>query len=233
MARANKQAESDDAPGAPEWMVTFSDCMTLLLTFFVLLLSFSSFDNRVFRNLKIGYSTALTTISPVRRSDRDALLYLPPVRHVADLRKGSEKPTSVQELQDSLMKETEPVDLRGGIAFLISSKKLFWGKGTAFSPGGRHIMDTMASFLRGVPSRIVVSENGLADDMSSEYYGLPRAWVVMEYLTTQHNLDWERFSISAASILAQESFTGSEPGMGRPESERSVEIVLLERSVYN
>jgi len=94
-------------------------------------------------------------------------------------------------------------------------------------------MDTMASFLRGVPSRIVVSENGLVDDMSSEYLGLPRAWVVMEYLTTQQNLDWERFSISAVSILAQESFTVSEPGLGRPEPERRVEIVLLERSIYN
>ncbi len=233
MAREKKQAESDEAPGAPEWMVTFSDCMTLLLTFFVLLLSFSSFDNRVFRNLKIGYSTALTTISPVRRSDRDALLYLPPVRYVADLRKGSETPTSTQVLQDALMKETVSVDFQDGMAFLISSKKLFLGKGTAFSPGGRHIMDTMASFLRGVPSRIVVSENGLIDDMSSEYFGLPRAWVVMEYLTTQQNLDWERFSISAASILAQEGFAGGEPGLGSPESERKVEIVLLERSVYN
>ena len=62
-------------------------------------------------------------------------------------------------------------------------------------------MDTMASFLKGVPSRIVVSENGLADDMSSEYLGLPRAWVVMEYLSAQQNLDWERFSISAAREL--------------------------------
>jgi len=150
MAREKKQTVPDEKPGAPEWMVTFSDCMTLLLTFFVLLLSFSSFDNRIFRNLKIGYSTALTTISPVLRSDRDALLYLPPVRHIADLRKGSEKPTSVQRLQDGLMKETGLVDLQGGIAFLISSKKLFWGKGTALSPGGRHIMDTMASFLRAV-----------------------------------------------------------------------------------
>jgi len=233
MAREKKQAESDEAPGAPEWMVTFSDCMTLLLTFFVLLLSFSSFDNRIFRNLKIGYSTALFTLSPVLRSDRDALLYLPPVRHIAEIRKGSEKPTSVQRLQDGRMKETGLVELQSGIAFLISSKKLFWGKGTALSPGGRHILDTMASFLRRVPSRIVVSENGPADDMSSEYFGLPRAWVVMEYLTTQQNLDWERFSVSAASILAQESFTGSEPGLGRPEPERRVEIVLLERSIYN
>jgi len=233
MARASKQAESDGPSGAPEWMVTFSDCMTLLLTFFVLLLSFSSFDDKIFRKLKVGYSTALFTLSPVLRSDRDAFLYLPPVRYMAELRKGSEKPTSAQTMRDGLMKETGVADIQGGIAFLISSKKLFWGKGTALSPGGRHIMDTMASYLRGVPSRIVVSENGLIGDMSSENDGLSRAWVVMEYLTTQQNLDWERFSISAASILAQESFTGSKPGNGRMESERNVEIVLLERSVYN
>jgi len=233
MARANKQAESDDAPGAPEWMVTFSDCMTLLLTFFVLLLSFSSFETRIFRRLKVGYSTALTSVRPVLRSDRDALLYQLTVRHIAELKEGSEKPTSDQGLQDGLMKETGLVDIQGGIAFLISSNKLFWGKGTALSPGGRHIMDTMASFLRGVPSRIVVSENELADDMSSEYFGLPRAWAVMEYLTKDQNLDSDRFSISAASILAQESFTSSEPGLERPEPERRVEIVLLERSIYN
>ncbi len=233
MGREKKQSVPDEKLSAPKWMVTFSDCMTLLLTFFVLLLSFSSFDNRIFRNLKIGYSRALFTIRPELRNDRDAFLFLPPVRHIAELRKGSEKPTSVRRLQDALMKETALVDLRGGIAFLISSKKLFWGKGTALSPGGRHIMETMASFLRGVPGRIVVSENGPADDVSSEYFGLPRACVVMEYLTTQQNLDWERFSISAASILAQESFTGGEPDLGRPEPERRVEIVLLERSIYN
>ncbi len=53
MGFPRKQQEPDEAPGAPEWMVTFSDFMTLLLTFFVLLLSFSSFDDRVFRKLKV------------------------------------------------------------------------------------------------------------------------------------------------------------------------------------
>ena len=63
MGRANKQVESDEAPGAPEWMVTFSDCMTLLLTFFVLLLSFSSFDDdKVFRHLKVIYSNAFAAL---------------------------------------------------------------------------------------------------------------------------------------------------------------------------
>ena len=231
--RAKKQVESDENPGAPEWMVTFSDCMTLLLTFFVLLLSFSSFDDRSFRRLQVIYTTGLNRITPIRQSDKDALLNLPPVKRVAELDKGSEKATLAQGATDGLLKESRPVNFNDGIAFLISSKKVFWGKGTAFSPDGRDVMDTMASFLRRVPSRIVISENGPADDQDSAYFGLPRAWVVMEYLTTRQNLGRERFSISTASTLAQEGFAGGEPDSARPAPERTVEIVLLERSVYN
>ncbi len=48
MRHHNRQPELQKEQGAPEWMVTFSDCMTLLLTFFVLMLSFSSFDEKTF-----------------------------------------------------------------------------------------------------------------------------------------------------------------------------------------
>ncbi len=230
MARAKKPRESDEAPGAPEWMVTFSDCMTLLLTFFVLLLSFSSFDDRIFRNLKVVYSNALTNISPVRRSDRDSVVELTPITYTVELDKGSEKPTSTKGSKDGLLKETDSVNLHGGVAFLISSNKVFWGKGTTFSPEGRQTMDLIGSFLKRVSSRMVISENGPAGDQGSTHFGLPRAWAIMEYLTSEQGLDRERLSISQASAVAQ---AGSAPVSARSESERTVEIVLLERSVYN
>ncbi len=44
--RKKKKAEE----GAPEWMVTYGDLMTLLMTFFVLLFSFSSIQESKFRN---------------------------------------------------------------------------------------------------------------------------------------------------------------------------------------
>jgi len=234
MGREKKQPEIDDTPGAPEWMVTFSDCMTLLLTFFVLLLSFSSFDDdRVFLHLKVIYSRALSSIIPMTRIDRDAFLLLPQIKYLAQLDKGSEITTSKQGSTDGLMKEMRPIDLQTGVALLISSKKVFWAQGTTLSPEGQRIMDTMALFLRESPSRIVISENGPVNDRADGNFGLPRAWAVMNYLTQKQNLDRERFSISAEGALAQGSFTSAVPGTGRTESERVVQILLLQRSIYN
>jgi chemotaxis protein MotB len=234
MARASKQAESDQGPGAPEWMVTFSDCMTLLLTFFVLLLSFSSFDDdRIFMHLKVIYSKAFTSIAPMTRIDRDSLLYLPPVKYITELDKGSETVTSEQGAKDGLMKEMKMTDLNNSMAFLILSKKVFWAQGSSLSPEGRRILDTMVPFLKSSPDRIVISEDGPIGNQASEYFGLPRAWAVMEYLTKEQKLGSYRFSVSTDSALALESLESGQPGSGRPGTERTVEIVLLQRSIYN
>ncbi|MFH1570563.1 MAG: flagellar motor protein MotB, partial [Gemmatimonadota bacterium] len=45
-----KQQKCPDCAGVPPWITTFSDLMSLLLTFFVLLLSFSSVDQDDFEN---------------------------------------------------------------------------------------------------------------------------------------------------------------------------------------
>ncbi len=233
MGRVEKQPEPDEAAGAPEWMVTFSDCMTLLLTFFVLLLSFSSFDDRVFRRLKIIYCTALPRISLITRSDRDA--FMPPIvlRHTEDLDRGSEKPTLERGLEDGLRKETESMDIQHRRVLLIPSKRIFWGNGTAISPDGHKIMAILASFLKKEQEQVVISENGLLNDKDSEHMGLPRAWAVMEFLITKQNLDKKRFSISETSTLAQEDSQSGESSFSEPRAERRLEVVLLERSVCN
>ena len=225
-----KQAESEEeSGGAPEWMVTFSDCMTLLLTFFVLLLSFSSFDDRVFWGLKIIYCRALTNISPNPQSNRDSFTHLAPIQYLEELDRGSEKMTLKRDKKDGLLEETEPDDFQNRKVFIVSSKKVFWGKGAAVSSEGRDIMSTMASFLKEVPNRVVISENGPGDEDSVQF-GLVRAWAVLEYLTETQGLEKKRFSISAASTIPKESFDSGQVAAGL---ERTIEIVLLERSIYN
>ena len=46
--------EDEIKPGAPEWVVTFGDMMSLLLTFFVMLLSFSTMEASKFK-IVAGY----------------------------------------------------------------------------------------------------------------------------------------------------------------------------------
>jgi chemotaxis protein MotB len=232
MARARKQVEEDEAPGAPEWMVTFSDCMTLLLTFFVLLLSFSSFDDKVFRKLKIIFMDALPDTSQSKEINRDAVLPTEQIDMTPELREGSEKPTLLKGLDNNVREET-PADFRSRKVFSITSEKVFWGNGALISAEGRRIITKMASFLEEVPSRVVICENGQAGKGGAEQLGLSRAWAVLEYLTSSQNLDKNWFSVSAGSILAQEGLRSGEPSSTNLKSERTLEIVLLERSIYD
>lgn len=232
MGRERKQVEADEAPGAPQWMVTFSDCMTLLLTFFVLLLSFSSFDEHVFQTLERIFVNALPTVGEPEEKDEDAFLGAKQIEPTENLGKGSEKPTLASGGEDNLKEETEPMDFRSRKVFFISSDKVFWGKGTVISLQGRRTLSTMASFLKEVPSRVVISENRRGDEKGGELLGPSRAWAVIKYLATKGGLSKSRFSISIASVC-QKALETSGVGHTSAKAERMLEIVLLERSIYN
>ncbi len=53
MARRRRPEESSG--GAPEWLTTYSDLVTLLLCFFILLFSFSSVDAEKFRSIMASF----------------------------------------------------------------------------------------------------------------------------------------------------------------------------------
>jgi len=229
MGHERKQPPPDEGPSAPLWMVTFSDCMNLLLTFFVLLVTFSSFDTNVLTNLGSVFRRILPGFSfmPSKREfDNSAFLPTTQLISVEAHEKGSEKPTLERGYEDNLEKETEPADFRSRKVFLIDSEDIFWGKGTSISSNGKKTLRTMALFLKKVPSRVVISEHVL-NRRNGDMLGLQRAWAVIEHLTTKQGLDKKQFSISAVTTLSDE-FQNS-----KLKSERTLEIVLLERSIYN
>ncbi len=63
-----EESEEGDEGGAPAWMATFSDLSTLLLTFFVLLLSFANMDANQFRDAlgSVRDAFGVTHIDPGR-----------------------------------------------------------------------------------------------------------------------------------------------------------------------
>lgn len=233
MVKRKNKTESDEAGGAPEWMVTFSDCMTLLLTFFVLLLTFSSFDENVFRRLRSIFSKSLSTVSKTVEKNRDSFTVPTQIQTLKEVDEGSEKPTLKRGKESNLKEETEPSDFYNRKVFYISSDKIFLGNGTIISYLGRKTLSAMAAFLREAPSRVVISENGFKDKKNNEHLGLPRAWAVMKHLTGKNGLDKKQFSISAMSTLTQENLKNVELSSPERKTKRLLEIVLLERSIYN
>lgn len=240
MVRERKQPEPEEPAGAPEWMVTYCDCMTLMLTFFVLLFSFASFDESAIEGLFTNFTKTLSTVDPPVKKDKSAFVSTKQILPTGYFDEGSEKVTLAEgdeareagaRAGNNLTEDTESADFRNQKVFLFSSKRLFWGKGITISSEGRNILSTMASFLKETPSRIVISENGPGDDEDSNQFGLPRAWAVIEYLTTKQGLDKERFSIAADTL--QKDLKNDQQDNSQVKVGRTLEIILLERSIYN
>lgn len=55
--------KDDGPPGAPAWMMTFSDITTLLLTFFILIMTFSSIEKEKFDKARGSLKGALGVVA--------------------------------------------------------------------------------------------------------------------------------------------------------------------------
>lgn len=215
MGRRNKPDE--EPAGAPEWLVTFSDCMTLLLTFFVLMLSFASFEKGAISTLGDSFANAMPSISLFSRDNKESLHAKQASQEPVDPTEGTETRTLAQEMKKNFMREKKPLDFRNLKVFYMPSEEFFWGRGRALSKAGIEVLDALAVFLQSTPGRVVVSENGPGPDSD---LGLRRALAVVEYLSKQRQIPQSRFSISDRTTMRQ------------AREGRGLEITLLERSVY-
>lgn len=235
MARPKKETPPEAEAGAPQWMVTFSDCMNLLLTFFVLLVTFSEFSQQQQADA-LSFGSAMRSVfgPPVEMSgskDESAMLPKPRVVNTEQPDFGSETPTnSTSPPRDGGINENlQAADYRRHKVFLVPSKKVFLGRGRALSPDGRYFLAVMAAFLKDAPNAIVVSENGPQGQPGGMDAALARTMAVIDYFVSMENLDRRRFSVATESIAPPEEPHDSAVAYHR--SERMLEIVLLEGGV--
>jgi len=232
MAGTSKKVQADeDSAGAPEWMVTFSDCMTLLLTFFVLLLTFSSFDDKVFRKMETSLAEALPSVGMSLTKDREAFTEVKQIKYNKEIDKGSEKPTLEGNIEANPKEETEFLEFQNKKVFVTPSSRIFWGKGILISAEGRRTLSDIAELLKAIPNRIVISENE-HDSTGNQDVGLKRTWAITEYLTNKHGLDKKRFGISTRSTIPEKNGLGNIGYATNRKDSRRLEIVILERSIY-
>lgn len=166
MAKKKKKQGSNDPPGAPEWVVTFTDMISLLVTFFVLLMTFSSLDARDL--LKVD--SWLQGMSGVMQQEQRSLPETPEEDLIAatDLRRGAQTPHSrppemlaenLDEMGQKLDEDHIALDLNDVMDGLV----LEFGPECSFAPGSvqpnRELAKSLAEIgrvLENYPYLVVV-----------------------------------------------------------------------------
>lgn len=192
-------------------MATFSDCMTLLLTFFVLLVSFSSYDEGALQMISGAFDCRPlpTLFDGLTRVD-DSLAY--EEQASLDRTDAGDEMNSADMLEENFNpKAHEPVVDRSAYdeekLFYVPSRRLFAGRGSALTRQGRDYLASLAFFMQAIPCKVVV---GVADPLGaedrSEAGGSERALAVVEFFTQDKKLPAERFRISAVAAPTDERF---------------------------
>ncbi|HUT02219.1 MAG TPA: flagellar motor protein MotB [Phycisphaerae bacterium] len=226
---ARRKRKIDEGPTGPgEWIVTFSDCMTLLLCFFVLLLTFSSFDEVELQKLAGAFSGAVShdSIFPIPREIKESSVP-PPERTMDVTEKGSETPTQSDKKAVKFPARLPPIlddDVyKDRKVLYIPSEWVFFGKGSVLTREGREYLKMIGRLLRMVPSRVVIAESGpAAEGHPAGQTRLDRAWAVMRYLTEHLRLPKGRFNVTA-----------SQPSTpARLRGHRVVAVTIITGNVY-
>ena len=192
------------------WMVTFADLMTLLLSFFVLLLSMSSMDQSILRDVasnfvgdiglatKKGAGNVPTRFEFLQEAIEKPAEVLHNPQRIKDLLfpdeilpKGMARSTLNENLQILARPE--------GIALVLSDGLLFGTGGSELGEDSRKLLSEFAVFLASVTMPVNVA--GYADNVpggEKDNYVLSteRAMAVLSYFL-EFGFDPERFSVSA------------------------------------
>ena len=198
--------ESDEPAGAPDWIVTFADMISLLVTFFILLMTFSTME------VYDAFQTdgALVGSAGILRNDTGDTIQEPPesdIMMAMDAMRGARTPHSrpPEELLEDLSlaaarddEEHHEVDLNvvgDGIVLAWDERAAFAPGSTELTPYLRTALREAATILEHYPHQVVVE--GHTDDRArptgahpdAHALSLARARAAASYLLETSELD--------------------------------------------
>jgi len=156
MAESRKPAAPQ---GAPDWLVTYGDTMTLLLCFFVILVSMSEIKkNERFQNVMEslrrafgGYQGSVGSV-PVEAEPTNALIAKLLELDVNDntKKKGDSDDEGIEG------KKFRVTNVRAGLEIVVGGRVTFDRFSATLKPEGRALIAKAAELLRGYNTRILV-----------------------------------------------------------------------------
>jgi flagellar motor protein MotB len=188
--------QEESGESAPLWIISFADMISLLMAFFVMLTTFSSFGPRESERIR---AVARMTVTPNygwhRQIPQSSIR--PTLVAAGDGSTGSERPTLESAGNGRSLKESYSADYKNAKIFTAETSGMFLAKGQTLSPKGRETLDKLAAYLGKVPGQIVIFERGPAEDTD---LGIARAVSVVLELG-ERGIPKERCSISASTML--------------------------------
>jgi len=135
-----KRFEADGPPGAPDWIVTFSDMISLLVTFFVMLMSFSTMEEKqemlitaAFSNSNRGVVMNLEGHSATEPPENDWMQATHPMRGALEphVRPSEELEENMEEMGQKATEEHVEIDFSQSVDGL----QISFDREASFAPG--------------------------------------------------------------------------------------------------
>lgn len=231
--------QEEDAIGIPEWVVTFGDMMSLLLTFFIMLVSLSEIkEEETYQALvdsmqqQFGYAKTIDALAPGDSRPRTTAF-----KPIATTGRAKKKDTASGGVPEKAPTGEEPLVriVRPGQMTAVGSVVFFDMGSDAFTKAADGVLKDLANQLRGKPQKVEIRGH-----VSSEYaartegtdeammLGIRRAAAVRRYLVDVAGLSGNRFRVSTAG----DSEPMSRSGRGGSISRNSrVEVFMLDETV--
>ncbi len=231
MGGRNKKAE-EGPPGAPAWMVTFGDLMSLLLTFFVLLLSFSVMEESKVSQAIVSIQGALGVMS------KNSSVF--EFKQVSDNR-ASQRSEAVNTLARRLRRRMQVLgkagdvniefNKMGGLKISLPNEMLFASAQADLKTDSAPVLQAIATVLMDVPDKFV-EVRGHTDNRPLRNSGrfrdnhdlsYERARNVMTFLTGPAGMNEDEFEVIALADTQPIASNDSEEGRN---ANRRVEIQI-------
>ncbi|MDQ6964496.1 MAG: flagellar motor protein MotB [Mariprofundales bacterium] len=177
MAKRKKPQEPEVLPDPEAWMTTFADLVSLMLTFFILLLSMSSLDETGLKDISSFFQNAVSIMNPGAGTEidikppLDLSKKMPPKEMVLAMRQNSHAILANSVLEQKV----KGIIIKNKLYLRINDAVLFDAGSAKLKPKTEEALKRLAKMLVSSPGKITI--NGHANRNSAESSTLyPDPW---------------------------------------------------------
>jgi len=213
MAKRNKNILQGDSGDPNAWMVTFSDLVMLLLTFFVMLLTMSSMDTKMLKDIRSSLNAAAGLLEYsgfrgvsslgkfIQEYQASSDLFVIDYDHFKDLIPSTGLDNIMPEKIKDLNEIMDIIDDERGIVLSFQENIMFDPGEAKIKKGFFHILDSIFTAIDSCPNDILIMGHTDNIPSHSKLYesnwelSSYRALSVLEYFLKEKGLQPSRFSV--------------------------------------